>query len=121
MKHISESIIGRRNSKPGEKELFLVDAYNECFEYIDKKFKDKEVNPSWFERVHILTKEDIKDTIQNCKYKNAGDRERQLKIYPLTGFDKNMLEDLKRTLCTNGWDRAVQEFGLTRVDFSYLK
>ena len=120
MKHINESIIGRRNSKSGEKELFLVDAYDGCFAYIDKKFKDKEVKPSQ-ERVHILTKEDIKDTIIHCDYRNAGDRERQLKIYPLTGFDKNMLEDLKRTLCTNGWDRTVQEFGLTRVDFSYLK
>ena len=120
MKHINESIIGRRNSKSGEKELFLVDAYNECFEYIVKKFKDKEVKPSQ-ERVHILTKEDIKDVILNCNYKNAGDRQKHLRIYPLTGFDKKMLENLKRILYTSGWDRAVQEYGLTRVSFSYLK
>lgn len=120
MKHINESIIGRRNSKSGEKELFLVDAYDVCFVYIDQKFKDEEVKPSQ-ERVHILTKEDIKDTIQNCKYKNAGDRERFLKLYQLTGFDKKMIERLKRMLYTDGLDRAIQEYGLTRVDFSYLK
>lgn len=117
-KSITEALIDKKNIKnivSSENDLYLVDPFNDYFDYFIKNFPDKEVSGFF-----IVTKDDITTTI-----KSVGKQARikdHLKIYPLIHLKESEIKNLRKDLLDEDMDfRYIKyDYVLNQIDIDSL-
>lgn len=119
--NIKESLIGRHNSKnaivSAGKDLYLVDPYNEYYEYLHDKYLEYEFSQT---AVFIINKDIIREMIRTVG-KSSG-MSRHISVYPLSGFSKKMLSEFEDDLLEtdNINDGILDIYGLVKIDIDDL-
>lgn len=104
------------NIDPIIKDLYLVDPFNDYFKVIDKLYKSKEILPNG-RRVYLLNKDEIENVIKVAK-KDFDAPLRDLAVYSLTGFDENMLKELKTDVFRiSHFEDLILKYGLFRIPY----
>jgi len=114
---ISKSTLHRAHAHKAE--LYLVNPFNEYYDFLHDNYEDKEISKHG---IFIVDKDAI---IEMAKNKNNKWISRYINIYPLTGFNEKMLSDLKKDLedidyTQNAIDLIEIEYGITEIDIDDL-
>ena len=114
---VKEALIGKKNSKNASigtgKDLYLVDPYNEYYDYLHDMYLEYEFSQS---AVFIIDKDVIREMIKTVG--RSGRMSRHISVYPLSGFSKKMLSEFENDLqdTDNINDGILDAYGLVKID-----
>ena len=122
LRTVKEALIGRKNSKNAAagtgKDLYLVDPYNEYYDYLHDKYLEYEFSQTG---VFIIDKDIIREMIRTVG--KSGGMSRHISVYPLSGFSKKMLsefEDYLQDIDNIHNDGILDVYGLVKIDIDDL-
>lgn len=113
---ISKSTLNRAHVHKDEADLYLVDPYNEYYAYLHEHYRTLEISNNLF----IVDKDIIIKTLKAIgKYARIN---ALFGTYPLEGFSREMLNELKTDIHKKGFQTGEVErkYGLVKIDVNLI-
>ena len=97
-------------------EFYLIDPYNDYYDYLHEEYLDCEIVSAG---VFIVDNDIIKETLKKVQSTRI---DSMIKIYALTGFTKKMLANLENDIDTRGFHDSgvIEEYGLVKINIKDL-